>query len=130
VYIGVVKLVVVVAHSKSLKDKRMVVRRIKDRVRERLGLAVAEVGELDHRQRAELGCTVCSGDRVKALSLIDDVVRVAQTASGGAVAHVAKDALTFDAPMVEAPPPDDRTGAADKAAAGDDWVPEAWRDDD
>ena len=39
----------------------MVIRRIKDRVRERLGVAISEVGELDVWQRAELGCAVASG---------------------------------------------------------------------
>jgi len=131
VYVGIAKLALVVAHSQSLKDKRVVVRRIKDRVRERLGIAVNEVGALDDRQRAELGCSVTSGERAKALELIDAVVRVAQAASDGQIVGVAKDAWTFD---VEASAPidvpvDDRTGAGDKAAAGqDDWIPDAWRD--
>ncbi len=155
---------VVIAHSHSLKDKRMVLRRMKDRVRDRLGVAVTEVGEQDHRQRAELGVAVTSGDRGKALEIIDAVVRVIAAAGGGDVVAVAKDAWTFDgrglerrggsidgrglppagsaaegrggsidAPAVPAdaarPVAEDRTGAGDKAVAGDDWVPEAWRED-
>ncbi|HMG20780.1 MAG TPA: DUF503 domain-containing protein, partial [Kofleriaceae bacterium] len=64
----------------SLKDKRMVIRRIKDRVRERLGVFVSEVGSSatkDAWQRAELGVAVVSSDRQKALAVIDDVIRVA-----------------------------------------------------
>lgn len=134
-YVGIVRFVVVIDQSHSLKEKRMVLRRIKDRVRERLGLAVNEVGSLDRWQRAELGCAVTSGERAKALAVIDDVIRVAAgaaTSAGGAITEVARDVWTFDAPAEPAPllAVDERTGAGDKAAgaAGDDWVPAAWRE--
>ena len=67
---------IVIGHSHSLKEKRMVIRRMKDRVRDALGVAIAEVGEQDVWQRAELGVAVASGDRAKALEVIDEVVRV------------------------------------------------------
>ncbi len=127
-----VKLSLVIAQSTSLKDKRMVIRRIKDRVRERIGITVNEVGALDDRQRAELGAAVTSGERAKALALIDQVVRVAQAASDGQVVAIAKDAWTFDAETAPLPLVDERTGSPDKAAGQgtDDWIPEAWRDEE
>lgn len=133
-YVGVVRLTVAIDQGHSLKEKRMVLRRIKDRVRERVGVAINEVGEHDRWQRAELGCAVTSGDRAKALEILDEVVRVASGAaggSGGTVAAIARDVWTFDAPSAPLPPVDDRTGSGDKAAgaAGDDWVPDAWKDD-
>jgi len=119
----------VIAEAHSLKEKRMVLRRIKDRVRERLGVFVSEVGEADVWQRAELGLAVASGDRQKALALIDDVVRVAVASGGAAVAGVAKDAITFEgeAEAWDAAVEADRAGAGDKLVGGDDWVPDAWR---
>jgi hypothetical protein len=133
-YVGIVRLTVAIDQGHSLKEKRMVVRRIKDRVRERIGVAINEVGELELWQRAELGCAVTSGDRPKAFEILDEVVRVvagAATASGGSIAAIAKDVWTFDAPSAPLAPVDDRTGTGDKAAgaAGDDWVPDEWRDD-
>jgi len=128
-YVGIIQLTVVVAHSHSLKDKRMVVRRIKDRVRERVGVVVSEVGEQDSWQRSELGCAVTSADRQKALSLLDEVVRVAQSASDGQVVAVAKDAWTFEVPTVPIEV-SERTGAGDKAGADEAWIPDAWRDED
>ena len=131
-YVAMAQIGVVIATSQSLKDKRMVLRRMKDRVRDKLGVALTEVGEQDHRQRAALGVAVTSGDRAKALELIDTVVRIIASSGGGDVVAVAKDAWTFDAPAV---PVDgaalaaDRTGAGDKAAGGDDWVPDEWRED-
>ena len=62
-YVGIARLTVLINDSHSLKEKRMVIRRIKDRVRERVGVVVNEVAELDKHQRAELGCAVVSGER-------------------------------------------------------------------
>lgn len=128
-YVGMARFTVAIDQSHSLKEKRMVVRRIKDRVRERVGVVVSEVGALDVWQRAELGCAVASGERRKALELLDDVIRVAQTASGGQIVAIAKDAWTFDTPAEPVVLVDERTGSGDKAVAGDDWIPDAWRDE-
>jgi hypothetical protein len=123
------KISLVIDQSHSLKEKRMVLRRIKDRVRERLHVSVNEVGELDNWQRAELGCAVVSGDRAKALELIDDVVRVAVAAGGAQIFAIAKTVSTFDAESLPFTPIDERTGSGDKAQGQDDWIPDAWRDE-
>jgi hypothetical protein len=118
VYVGTAKITLAIGHSQSLKDKRAVVRRIKDRIRDKLGVAINEVGELDVWQRAELGCAVTSGDRRKALELIDEVIRaIGAIEDGASIIAIAKDATTFDAPSVP---------VADKPA--DNWVPDAWKD--
>jgi uncharacterized protein len=129
VYVGIAKISLVIGESHSLKEKRMVLRSIKDRVREKLGVIVNEVGELDNWQRAELGVAVVSGDRGKALALIDQVVRVAMSAGGGQIIAIAKDVTTFDAPAAPVAVIDDRTGAGDKAVGSDDWIPDEWRDE-
>ncbi|HMG52394.1 MAG TPA: DUF503 domain-containing protein [Kofleriaceae bacterium] len=120
-----------IADARSLKDKRMVIRRIKDRVRERIGVFVSEVGApeiKDSRQHGELGVAVASSDRQKALALIDEVVRLAMSAGGAEITAIAKDAITFDAAPAPIAVIDDRTGSGDKAVASDDWVPAAWRE--
>ncbi|HEY1554266.1 MAG TPA: DUF503 domain-containing protein [Kofleriaceae bacterium] len=128
-YVGIAQIGLLIGDSYSLKDKRMVLRRIKDRVRERLHVTVNEVGELESWNRAELGVAVASSDRGKALALIDEVVRVAVSSGGAQVASIAKDVVTFEAPAVPSADVDDRTGSGDKAVGSDDWVPEAWRDE-
>jgi len=120
------------ADAHSLKEKRMVIRRIKDRVRDRLGVFVSEVGSSevkDSWSRGELGVAIASSDRQKALALIDEVVRVAMSAGGAEITAIAKDAITFDAEAAPIAVIDDRTGSGDKAVAGDDWVPAAWREE-
>jgi uncharacterized protein YlxP (DUF503 family) len=129
VYVGVAKLSLVIGEAHSLKEKRMVLRRIKDRVRERLSVIVNEVGELDTWQRAELGCAVVSAERGKVLALIDEVVRVAMSAGGAQIVGIAKDITTFAAESVPFTPIDERSGAGDKAQGMDDFVPQEWLDE-
>lgn len=130
-YVGIVKLVLAIPSAHSLKEKRMVLRRVKDRVRDRLRVAISEVGELDVWQRAELGCAIASADRSKTLELIDQVVREVMRASGGQVVAVAKDTWKFETEPVPAAAVDDRTGSGDKASGQGEpgWIPDEWRDD-
>jgi hypothetical protein len=124
------------ADARSLKDKRMVIRRIKDRVRDRIGVFINEVGSPDVKdswRHGELGVAVASSDRQKALALIDEVVRLAMSAGGAEITAIAKDTVTFEGEAAPVVPADeavlDRTGSGDKTIAGDDWVPAAWRED-
>jgi hypothetical protein len=48
-----------IPHSQSLKDKRMVLRRIKDRL-QKFNVAVAEIEHQDRWQRADLGVVAIS----------------------------------------------------------------------
>jgi len=128
-YVGVAQLDLVIDASHSLKEKRMVIRRIKDRVRERLGVIVNEVGALDQWQRAQLGFAVVSGERGKAGELVDEVVRCVRENGDAQLVAVARELQTFDAEAQPYVAVDDRTGAGDKAQASDDWIPEAWRED-
>jgi uncharacterized protein len=123
-YVGIAKISLVIGESHSLKQKRMVLRRIKDRVRERVGVIVNEVGEQDTWQRAELGCAVASGEAQVAGELLDDVVRVIVGASvdGGAeVAAIARDVSPFTKPA--------EPFATKPAVESDNWVPDEWRAD-
>lgn len=126
-YVGIARLGVTIGDSHSLKEKRMVVRRIKDRVKERVGVIVNEVGEHDIWQRADLGCAVVSNDPHKARELLDQVVRVAMSAGGADIASIQRQVITFEGQDVELPAVDDRTGSGDKAIAKDDWIPDEWK---
>jgi uncharacterized protein YlxP (DUF503 family) len=82
VFVGALKLDLQILGSRSLKEKRMVLRRIKDRVRERFGLVVAEVGAQELWQRAQLGLATASGDRGKLLELLDGAWRCVAATEG------------------------------------------------
>jgi uncharacterized protein YlxP (DUF503 family) len=61
-FVGAVRIELHIPASGSLKDKRAVVRSLKDRIRARTAAAVAEVDHQDLWQRAALGVAVVSGE--------------------------------------------------------------------
>lgn len=61
--VGVCKLDLRIYECRSLKEKRQVLRRIKDRAQNAFGIPVAEVGYQDLWQRAELGFAFVGNDR-------------------------------------------------------------------
>lgn len=66
-------------HSHSLKDKRQVVKSLKDRLRSRFNVAVAEIGEQEMWQRAVVAAVTVSGDQKAAEETLQ---RVEDDASG------------------------------------------------
>ena len=61
-FVGIVRIELHLPGSTSLKDKRSVIRSLKDRIRERVQASVAEVDHQDLWQRAALGVAVVSGE--------------------------------------------------------------------
>ena len=79
-FVALLSVEVFLPDAQSLKDKRMSVRRVKDRLKA-LGVAAAEVGHLDVWQRAALGVVAIGNRRThvdevlaSALSLIEEHV--------------------------------------------------------
>ena len=68
--IGVVSWELHVSGAASLKDKRSVIKSIKDRLHNEFNVSVAETGHHDVWQRAELTACVVSTDRRHAESVI------------------------------------------------------------
>jgi hypothetical protein len=78
--VGVCRVSLMIEESQSLKDKRSVLKRIKDRVSQKYNCAIAEVGDPDVWQSAQLGFAVVSNERgftqsmvQRILSFIDDL---------------------------------------------------------
>ena len=59
----------------SLKDKRSVLKSVKDRLHNQFNVSVAETARQDEHQRAELAACVVSGDRAHANSVLDTLDR-------------------------------------------------------
>ena len=60
--VGSLRVRLLLRESRSLKDKRQVVRSIKDRLRNRFNISIAEVDAQDHRQLAVLGMAMVSNE--------------------------------------------------------------------
>ena len=60
--VGILQFTVRLRGCHSLKQKRRVVKSIKDRLRARYNVSVAEIDDLDKWQVGTLGLTACSND--------------------------------------------------------------------
>jgi len=74
VVVGVLDIRLTVRGSRSLKDKRRVVRSVKNRLRNRFNVSVAEVGALDMHQSAELAIVQASDDSRYVRGALEQVV--------------------------------------------------------
>lgn len=77
--IGILTFELRLEHSHSLKDKRQVVKSLKDRLRARFNVAVAETGLQETWQRSIVTAVTVSGDRGAA----EDVLRRVEEDAAG-----------------------------------------------
>jgi uncharacterized protein YlxP (DUF503 family) len=77
----------------SLKEKRMVVKSICAKVRNRYNVSIAEVEEQDTHQTAVLGFAAVVGDRAQADSILDHVINYIENNSDGELVQVERDIL-------------------------------------
>ncbi len=77
--VGVIGWELEVYGAQSLKEKRSVVRSLKERLRNRFNLSVAETGFNDLWQRAEITACVVSNDRRQADSVLESADRFVQS---------------------------------------------------
>jgi uncharacterized protein YlxP (DUF503 family) len=73
--VGIARVTLFLGETHSLKEKRMVLRRVKDKAQQKFNLAIAEVGDNDLWQRAVLGLAVVGSGRRFTESALDEVVR-------------------------------------------------------
>lgn len=66
-------------HPRSLKEKRFVLRSLKDRIRRRFNVAVAEVGDGDLWQSALLGIASVANEKRQAEAVIAKVMRFVES---------------------------------------------------
>jgi hypothetical protein len=84
-FTGIARIELFLPGATSLKDKRAVVRGLKDRIRQRAQAAVAEVDHQDLWQRAALGVAVVSGERHQVGELLQTVRHLADGTPGAEV---------------------------------------------
>ncbi len=80
--VGVMTWELHLAASQSLKDKRAVLKSLKDRLHNRFNVSVAETAHQDLWQRAELTASVVSTDRHHAESVLREADRLIAGADG------------------------------------------------
>ena len=86
--IGLLTLEIHIPDAQSLKDKRQVLRSLKDRLRARFNVAVAELDHQDTWQRAQVGVASLSNDPAHLEQSLRQVLDEAERMLGGnLVAH-------------------------------------------
>lgn len=71
--IGVLRIYFMIQDSRSLKEKRMVLRSIKDRLASKFNISVAEIGSNDKWQAGELGIATVGNDGRFVGSVVEEV---------------------------------------------------------
>ncbi len=84
--VGVLILELSMEDSQSLKDKRHYVKSLKDRLRSKFNVAVAEIDHQELWQRGTVAVVTVSGDRPHAEQVLQNVERDAAALLGGVLA--------------------------------------------
>ena len=81
--VGVLRLTLLLHGVDTLKDKRRILRRLRDRIRSRFNVSWSEVDDQDHPGRASLGVVAVSGDGRYLDGLLNKVVDAVEEAYVG-----------------------------------------------
>ena len=76
--VGVLQIRLLIRDAQSLKDKRRIVKSLRDRIRNEFNVSASEVDALDLHQTAVLGVALATNDRVfsdQVLAKVVDYVR-------------------------------------------------------
>ena len=94
-FVGVARIVLQIPGARSLKDRRRVVKGLKDRARAKLPVSIAEIGDLERWQVATLGVSVVSNDAARCSEVLSHIASLAGAARDALVADVATEIVSF-----------------------------------
>ena len=89
--VGVGSWQLMIPGCRSLKEKRMVVKSIKDRIRHRFNVSIAETAHQDSWSQAELTAAVVAANRGLADSMLDKVDRFIEGDGRTVISHTARE---------------------------------------
>lgn len=113
-HVGILQFEVVVPASESLKDKRRVVKSLKDRLHRAHLVSVAEVGALDHHRIALMGVAMVSNSPAHIESTFDRILDKVRALGVAHLGDVSREIIS---------------GVVGSGMAGDDASP-LWTEDD
>ena len=94
-FVGVGRVVIQLPGARSLKDRRRVVKSYKDRLRAKLPVSVAEVGDLEQLQVATVGIAVVSNESERCHEILSAAVGMARVLPDGVLADVRTEIVPF-----------------------------------
>ena len=90
-FVGTLKVQFFIPASRSLKDRRAVVNSLKERLRARCNVSVAEVDGEDLWQRATLGVAIVGGEHSHVAAQLDAAARLLESDPRAEVLDIEKD---------------------------------------
>ena len=94
-WVAVLRLDIGIPGARSRKDRRQVVKSLKERIQSRFNVCCAEVGDLDTWTRASLGVTACANERQLLQDMSDEIVRYAGNDAGAMLGNVERDLFNY-----------------------------------
>ena len=94
-WVAILRLEIAIPGARSRKDRRQVVKSLKDRIRNRFQVSCAEVDDRESWTRASLGVTACANEKPFLTDLSDKIVRYAGNDAGALLGRVEKDVFRF-----------------------------------
>ena len=102
-FIGILQFELLIRASTSLKDKRRVVRSLKDRLHREHLVSIAETEALDHHKLAVMGLAIVSNSRANAEAVLDRVTRKLQRVPDAELGHISREILSGDSATADEP---------------------------
>jgi len=95
-FVGVALFELHIPHAQSLKEKRMVVKSLRDKIRNRFEVSVAEVAMQDLHQRARLAASVVSGDGPSIEKVLCSIERFVESNEEATLVGWTQEVIDFD----------------------------------
>src|SRR5258708_7830128 len=92
--VGILQFELLIRGSESLKDKRRVIRSLKDRPHREHLVSVAEVGVLDIPRAARLGLACVSGDAKHLATILDAITRKLRGIEDAELGEITRDIIS------------------------------------
>ncbi len=115
-FIGILQFELLIPGAGSLKDKRRVVRSLKDRLHREHQVSIAEIGALDVWTVAAMGLTVAAGSAARAGEVLDSVLVKLRGLNNAELGPYLREVVKNDAMLDRAIDPDYAVAAEDSAA--------------
>lgn len=91
--VGILKIKIYIPWSHSLKEKRMVVKSLCAKVRNKFNVSIAEVEELDIHQMIVLGFSCISNETAQADSILDHVINYIEENTEGDIVNIEREMI-------------------------------------
>jgi uncharacterized protein len=94
-FVGVGRLVIQIPGARTIKDRRRVVKSFKDRLRAKLPVSVAEVGDLEALQVATLGLAIVANETGRCHEILAAALSMARVLPDAVLCDVRTEVLPF-----------------------------------